>query len=141
MGQKYLGPYTIHLLEKANYFVQVVDVANILSKSDMTPEVYLTSLFHELKRQRRAALFIHDIDSVFSSLSAVAFETFWTLLNRDREEPLIIIATFCSVEKMQEPVKRLFEGGGSDSLFQIQVPWRRVVEVDRPSLVFLFVPM
>ena len=34
MGQKYLGPFVIHLLEQANYFVQVMDVSSLLSKSD-----------------------------------------------------------------------------------------------------------
>jgi hypothetical protein len=133
MGQKYLGPFVIDILEKAGLYVKVIDVSTILSKTDLTPEAHLFRLFHELKRQRSSALFIYDINQVWDVLSDAAIETFKTLLYRDRQDPIILAGT-TSIEfrDLNEDIKCLF----AEELQEKSVGWRKVVSLSQPDKVF-----
>ena len=110
MGQKYLGPCVIEMLEKVGYYVQVMDLSTIVSKNDQTPEFYIATLFHELKRQKKAALCINEIERILTVLPETTLGTLFTFLNRDREEPLILIATSNEpLEELSADARSLFE--------------------------------
>jgi SpoVK/Ycf46/Vps4 family AAA+-type ATPase len=134
MGQKYLGPFVIDILEKSGLYVKVVDVSTLLSNTDLTPEAYLFRLFHELKRQKSAALFIYDMNQVWEVLSDAAIETFKTLLYRDRQDPIILAGTTSTnFRELNQDITGLF----AEEFQEKSIGWRKVISLDQPDNVLL----
>ena len=135
MGQKYLGPFVIDILEKSGLYVKVIDVSSLVSQSDLTPEANLFRLFHELKRQKASALFIYDINKIWEVLSDTAIETFKTLLYRDRQDPIILAGTTSvDFKELNNDIKGLF----LEELQEKRISWRKVVTLAEPNSVKKF---
>ena len=134
MGQKYLGPFAIDILEKAGLYVKVIDISSLLSQTDMTPEAHIFRLFHELKRQRSSALFIYDINRIWDVLSDSAIETLKGLLFCDRQDPIILAGTTSVLfEELNQDIQVLF----GENIRQESVSWKKIVSLDKPNNVRL----
>ncbi|KAJ3359310.1 hypothetical protein HDU91_004964, partial [Kappamyces sp. JEL0680] len=118
-GQDLIGSALMAVLEEEEFYIRTVD-ANTLISNDSTQDSILLGSFCELKRHRRAVLYLPSLHSWWYSVQPSTRDNLLNLLDQTRHSSLFIVMTMewlreeipaeiCSFVEMDGPGRRFGE--------------------------------